>query len=319
VRRFPFLAVVIAAALIAAVVLILERVERRPDEPATRRAPGKETSGKKAAAKTPRPTASKSVHPGRQIAIVIDDIGFDLKIVEELAGLPAPVAFAVLPHAPHAAEAARLLHAAGKEILLHLPMEPHAYPAESPGAGALMADMDEAEIRRQIREDLALVPFASGVNNHMGSRFMEDGFRLAIVMDELRRRGLFFVDSKTTADSRGMAAAGRAGVRFAARDLFIDHTPGYAAALETLTGPFRHERDNGAPVLMIGHPHPQTLRAIRDALPVWHADGVRVIPVSACLRISGGAEKQGSSAKQRAGAMNPHTKGKRLDDPDVYR
>jgi uncharacterized protein len=301
VRRFPFFAVVIAAALIAAVVLVLERVERRPDDSTTRRVTERETPKKATPGKKPGPgvgpVPSKTAHPGRQIAVIIDDIGFDLKIVEELASIPAPIAFAVLPNAPHAAAASRLLHAAGKEILLHLPMEPHSYPGESPGAGALMTDMDATEIRRQIREDLAAVPFASGVNNHMGSRFMEDGAKLAIVMEELRERGLFFVDSKTTADSRGMASAGRAGVRFAARDLFIDHAPGYAAALENLTGPVRPGRGNDAPVLMIGHPHAQTVKAIRDALPAWQAGGVRVVPVSACLRISGGAGKQGSPVK----------------------
>jgi polysaccharide deacetylase 2 family uncharacterized protein YibQ len=301
VRRFPFLAVIIAAALIAAVVLVLERAERRPDDSATRRGPGKGTPGKAVTGKTPdlRPVPPEAAYPGRPVAVIIDDIGFDLKIVGELAGIPAPIAFAVLPHAPHAAEAARLLHAAGKEILLHLPMEPLSYPGESPGAGALMADMDEAEIRRRIREDLAEVPFASGVNNHMGSRFMEDGTRLAIVMDELQKRDLFFVDSRTTADSRGRESAGRAGVRFAARDLFIDHAPGYAAALESLTGSFRQRRSTGAPVLMIGHPHAQTVRAIRDVLPVWQTEGVRVIPVSACLRIPGGTGKQHPSVKER--------------------
>jgi uncharacterized protein len=296
------LAVVIIAALIAAVVLILERVEQRPDDSTTRRAPGRETPRKAAKGKTPGrdlgPAPSKTAHPGRQIAVIIDDIGFDLRIVEELAGIPAPIAFAVLPYAPHAAEAARRLHAAGKEILLHLPMEPHSYPGESPGAGALMTNMNEAEIRKQIRDDLAAVPFASGVNNHMGSRFMEDGARLATVMEELRKRALFFVDSRTTPDSRGMATAGQAGVRFAARDLFIDHVPGYDAALENLTGSFRQGRGNGAPVLMIGHPHPQTVKALLDALPVWQRDDVQVIPVSACLRISGGAGKRGSHAKR---------------------
>lgn len=303
-RRFPFLAVIIAAALIAAVVLFLERVERLPDDSAVRKSPGRGTPGKAVPGKKPgpglKPAPPQTAHPGRPIAVIIDDIGFDLKIVEELAGIPAPIAFAVLPHAPHAVEAARLLHAAGKEILLHLPMEPRSYPGESPGAGALMADMDEGEIRRRIREGLAAVPFVSGVNNHMGSRFMEDEARLAIVMEELRKRDLFFVDSRTAADSRGRESAGRAGVRFAARDLFIDHAPGYAAALENLTGSFRQGRSNGAPVLMIGHPHAQTVRAIRDAMPVWKTEGVRVIPVSACL-ISGGAGKQDPFAKRQAG------------------
>jgi polysaccharide deacetylase 2 family uncharacterized protein YibQ len=298
------LAVIIAAALIAAVVLFLERVERRPDDSGARRGSGRETPKKASTGKPLRPrlepTPPGTAYPGRPVAVIIDDIGFDLRIVEELAGIPASIAFAVLPHTPHAVEAARLLHAAGKEILLHLPMEPRSHPGESPGAGALMADMDEGEIRRQIREDLAAVPFVSGVNNHMGSRFMEDEARLAIVMEELRAKDLFFVDSRTTADSRGRESAGRAGVRFTARDVFIDHAPGYAAALENLTGAFRQGQRNGAPVLMIGHPHTETVRAIRDALPFWQKEGVKVIPVSAYIRISGGAGTQDPFVKKQA-------------------
>jgi polysaccharide deacetylase 2 family uncharacterized protein YibQ len=298
------LAVIITAAFIAAVVLFLERSGQRPDDDSgARKGPGRETPEKATTGKAPgpalKPVPPQIAYPGRPIAIIIDDIGFDLKIVEELAGIPAPIAFAILPHTPHAVEAARLLHEAGKEILLHLPMEPRSYPGESPGAGALMADMDEGEIRKRVREDLAAVPFVSGVNNHMGSRFMEDEARLAIVMEELRKRDLFFVDSRTTADSRGRESAGRAGVRFAARNLFIDHTPGYAAALKNLTGSFRQRRSKGKPVLMIGHPHAQTVRAIRDALPVWQMEGYRVIPVSACL-ISGGVEKQYPLVKRQA-------------------
>lgn len=295
-RRFPYLAVIIAAMLIAAAFLVLERMGPKPYVPEKPPVSVKEPRPKAAAEKTTGP-AAESTPPttgqkDRLIAVIIDDIGFDLKVVEELAGIPAPIAFAVLPHTPHAAEAAARLHAAGKEILLHLPMEPRSYPGERPGAGALMADMGEGEIRRLIRENLAAVPFVSGVNNHMGSRFMEDGDRLAIVMEELRSRNLFFVDSMTTADSRGRESAGGAGVRFAARDVFIDHTPGYAAALEQLTGTSGQGHRNGTPLLMIGHPHAQTVQALRDALPVWHAQGVRLVPVSALLRIPRAMEKR---------------------------
>jgi hypothetical protein len=205
--------VIFAAASIAAVVLFLERVES-PDLTVTRHSPRKEAPGKALTKITParevaEPAAPTAGQQGRPIAVIIDDIGFDLRIVEELAGIPAPIAFAVLPHSPHAAEAARFLHAAGKEILLHLPMEPRSYPEESPGAGALMVDMDEKQIRRQLQENLAAVPYVSGVNNHMGSRFMEDEARLTMVMDELKKRGLYFVDSRTSADSRGREADGR--------------------------------------------------------------------------------------------------------------
>ncbi len=284
-RRFPFLTVIIAAALIAAAVIFLERGVRRTDQ----------TTAPDSRATQPREKAWKPVTPergqpgaaggGRQIAVIIDDIGFDLRVAEELAGIGAPIAFAILPHTPHAAEAARFLHRAGKEILLHLPMEPHSYPAEDPGRGALFVDMDDAEIARQIEADLSAVPYVSGVNNHMGSRFMEDETRLAVVMRELAKRDLFFVDSMTTSHSRARSAAARAGVRFAARAVFIDHLPGYADVLANLTHPPLRGRQDEKPLLMIGHPRPGTIRALRDAQPLWEEEGVRMIPLSAYLGV----------------------------------
>ena len=303
-KRFPLFYVIFAAASIAAVILFLERVER-PDLSVTRQSPRKEAPGKALTPKTParevaEPAAPKAGQQGRPIAVIIDDIGFDLRIVEELAGIPAPIAFAVLPHTPHAVEAARFLHAAGKEILLHLPMEPRSYPEESPGAGALMVDMDERQIRRQVQENLAAVPYVSGVNNHMGSRFMEDEARLTVVMEELKKRGLYFVDSRTTPDSRGREAANRTGVRFAAKDLFIDHVPGYAAVLENLTGPARRGGKHGKPVLMIGHPHPETVRALRDALPRWQAEGVRLVALPTFFRTSEEENRNALAASDKA-------------------
>ena len=301
---------IFAAACIAAVVLFLERMERGTPSgkvsplSVTRQSPRKEAPGKALTPKTPaqevaEPAAPTAGQQGRPIAVIIDDIGFDLRIVEELAGIPAPIAFAVLPHTPHAVEAARFLHAAGKEILLHLPMEPRSYPEESPGAGALMVGMDEQQIRKQVRENLTAVPYVSGVNNHMGSRFMEDEARLTVVMEELKKRGLYFIDSRTSTDSRGREAANRTGVRFAARDLFIDHVPGYATAMENLTGPSRRGGENGKPVLMIGHPHPETVRALRDALPRWQAEGVRLVALPTFIRTSADENRNAIAASDK--------------------
>lgn len=306
-KRFPFLSVIFAAASIAAVVLFLERVEwgtpfgKVSPLSVTRQSPRKKATGKLPASKIPaREVAKPAAQQGRPIAVIIDDIGFDLRIVEELAGIPAPIAFAILPHTPHTAEAARFLHAAGKEVLLHLPMEPHSYPEESPGAGALMVDMDERQLRRRLQENLTAVPFVSGVNNHMGSRFMEDEARLTTVMEELAKRNLYFVDSRTTPNSRGREVANRTGVRFIARDLFIDHLPGYAAALENLTGPSRRGDVNGRPVLMIGHPHPETVRALRDALPRWQAEGMRLVALTTFFRTSADENQNALAASDKA-------------------
>lgn len=295
-KRFPFRAVVIVAALIAAVVLFAERGIQRPEDLTSHRSLEKETPTSKDETIGPETEAPVQSQP---IAIIIDDIGFDLQIVRKLASLPLPVSFAILPYTPHAVEAARLLHAAGKEILLHFPMESVGYPDVFPGEGALTTDMTAGEIRSRVREAVAAVPFISGVNNHMGSRFMEDGARLAVVMEELKAKNLFFIDSLTTESSRGRESAKRAGVRFAARDIFIDHVPGRDAALKNLTGVVRKERTNGLPILMIGHPHRETELAIRAAIPIWQAEGIQVISISACLGDPRG-EKSETRRQQQA-------------------
>ncbi len=298
-KRFPFLTVIIVAALIAAVVIYLERVSPRTDR--TVIPEGRRTEPREKALTPPPPPERKEPEAeigGRQIAVLIDDIGYDLRLVEDLMRIDAPIAFAILPYTPHAREAARLLHAAGKEILLHLPMEPRSYPAENPGKGALFVNMDEGEIRRQIEADLTAVPYVAGVNNHMGSRFMEDEGRLAVVMQELAKKGLFFVDSLTTPVSRARSAAARAGVRYVSRTAFIDHTPGYAAALAKLLEPPRPGWEAGKPLLMIGHPRPETVRALREAQPLWQTEGVRMIPLSAYLASQGGQEKKDVLAKK---------------------
>ncbi|MBE0558834.1 MAG: divergent polysaccharide deacetylase family protein [Proteobacteria bacterium] len=297
-KRFPFLTVIIVAAVIAAVFIYLERVVPRTDQTAVHEG---RTAVPREKALQPLPPERKGAgveSGGRQIAIIIDDIGYDLRLVEELIRIEAPIAFAILPHTPHAREAARRLHAAGKEILLHLPMEPRSYPEENPGKGALFVDMDEGEIRRRIETDLTAVPYVSGVNNHMGSRFMEDEAGLAVVMEELAKKGLYFVDSVTTPDSRARSAAARAGVRYAARSVFIDHTPHHAAVLANLQPP-RRGREQGKPLLMIGHPRPETMRALREAQPLWQREGVRMIPLSAYLAVQGRQGKDDILVKNR--------------------
>lgn len=286
---------VVAAALIAAAVIVLERVDDQPEGPNTPNIDDGEVQNKGHSGMARAPsggrTPSENTYRKRAVAMIIDDIGYDLQIVEELARIPLPVAYAVLPNTPHAAEAAKRLHAAGKEVLLHLPMEPLSHPEESPGEGALMTDMDAGEIRRLIRKNLGAVPFVSGVNNHMGSRFMEDRTRLSVVMEELRERNLYFVDSMTTDRSQGRDSAMHAGVRFASRDVFIDYAPGYATAFEALKGASRHGRNDDAPLLMIGHPHAETVQAIHDILPVWRKEGVKVVSLSSYFRISGGSAR----------------------------
>lgn len=220
--------------------------------------------------------------PLKQIAIIIDDIGHDLKPVDELLGIDADITFAILPLVAHSREAAIRLHQAKRETLLHLPMEPLAYPKEKPGEGALFTDMNHDELIFQLGKNLDSVPYASGVNNHMGSRFMADEEKLILVFQQLKKRNLFFIDSRTTGDSKTAVAAGKVHLKIASRRIFLDnerdHSKIYQILMNAAEEPAGH-----SPLILIGHPYPETIRAIKDASKVLREKGVSIVPVSKLL------------------------------------
>jgi len=216
----------------------------------------------------------------KKIAILIDDIGYDLSTVDRLLEIDAPLTFAILPHCAHSVDAANILHKARREILLHLPMEPHTFPGENPGTGALLLRMTDAEIRKTVARDIDAVPHLAGVNNHMGSSFMEDGMKVQTVFTELKRRKLFFVDSRTTPLSKGPEIAKRLGLRFASRKIFIDNDHDFMSTFQNLT---TRIDTNGQGLVMIGHPRMETIAALRKAIPILRARGIDVVPVSALV------------------------------------
>ena len=221
----------------------------------------------------------------KRVAILIDDIGYDLSPLYELLKIDASLTFAILPHYAHSVDAANILHRAKREILLHLPMEPHTFPDENPGMGALLMSMSDRQIKEEVDKDIDAIPHLSGVNNHMGSKFMEDEAKLNIVFRELKRRNLFFVDSRTTPLSKGQEIARKLGLRFVSRKIFIDNDHDYMTIFRNLTtqidGEFAHKSEA---VVMIGHPHLKTIRALMEAIPVLKARGIDVVPVSALVQ-----------------------------------
>ena len=219
----------------------------------------------------------------KRIAILIDDIGYDLSPLNELLKIDASLTFAILPHYAHSVDAANILHRAKREILLHLPMEPHTFPDENPGMGALFLSMSDRQIKEEVDKDLDAIPHLSGVNNHMGSKFMEDETKLDIVFRQLKKRNLFFVDSRTTPLSRGPEIARKLGLRFISRKLFIDND--YMTIFRNLTTRIDREFDNKSEaVVLIGHPHMKTIQALKEAIPVLKARGIDIVPVSALVQ-----------------------------------
>ncbi|WP_367360215.1 divergent polysaccharide deacetylase family protein [Syntrophus buswellii] len=227
-----------------------------------------------------RKPASQERLSGLQVAILIDDIGFDLSSVKNLLKIEAPISFAILPHRPHSVAAAEMIHKAGRDILLHLPMEPHAYPKEKPGPGALFTAMNHDELKKVLTRNLDSVPHISGVNNHMGSLFTEDEEKMVVVMKELKGRGLFFIDSRTTAESKAAPASREVGVPFAARQIFIDNGQDYRATRRILLDVLSSSKGSHRGLVLIGHPYAGTIAALEKVVPEWKSRGVLIVPVS---------------------------------------
>lgn len=154
------------------------------------------------------------------LSIIIDDAGYSLKELDPFLDLPIPVTVAVLPNLPHSTEAARRVVAAGKDLFVHVPMEPEG--GENPGPGAILVGQTPEEIQRQLDEDFTLVPGAIGMNNHMGSRATADEAVMRAVLGYLKEQGKLYVDSRTTPETVGPRVARDLGLPILQRDFFLD-------------------------------------------------------------------------------------------------
>ncbi len=204
--------------------------------------------------------AARAASKGRA-AIIIDDIGYHPRGDAAFLKLDLPLTLSVLPFSPVGRKVAGEAAAKGFEVMLHLPMEPKGYPRSDPGPGALLTGMGTKELVEALIAGLNEVPQAKGVNNHMGSALTEDGKAMAVVMAELKRRGLFFIDSRTSARSRAQAEARRLGVPTARRAVFLDNVPQVEAIKAQLRRLIARAEAEGQ-AIAIAHPHPATLTAL---------------------------------------------------------
>ncbi len=201
---------------------------------------------------------------GPRMVVVIDDMGDHPVLAKNLMELPFPVTLAILPQRPRTRTVAAMAAEHGAEVLLHQPMQPGTYPRVNPGPGAVFTDMDQQRIQAVVGENLAQVPHAVGINNHMGSAFTSDAAGMEAVMPVLKARGLFFMDSVTSAVSAAPEAARRAGVPYYRRAVFLDNVRNVATILGQLKTAERHALKHGR-AIAIGHPYAETL----DALRLW--------------------------------------------------
>ena len=216
--------------------------------------------------------------PPAALAIVLDDMGQRVDVAEEAAALPFAVTFSIWPRAPHAREVAEIAADRRLDCLLHQPMEalPRAdHRRPDPGPGALLTNMSAEEIRAVLDENLRALPTVIGLNNHMGSAFTGNISLCRTLAGMLGGHGLAVLDSVTRPDPQLLPAAVEAGLVALARDVFLDTRRDTAAILVELDAAAARARTKGMAVA-IGHPHPETLRALRQ----WQdREGVAVVPL----------------------------------------
>ncbi len=219
------------------------------------------------------------------IAVVIDDLGVDRRRSEKVIPLRAPLTLAWMTYAQDLPRLTRDAHARGHELLVHVPMQPQG-ASWNPGPDVLEVDVHPEENRRRLEWGLSRFDGFVGINNHMGSRYTGDRTGMRVVMEELRKRGLLFLDSVTTDKSVGPELARSHGVPFAARNVFIDNDQSVSAVLAQLHKAEAYARKHGA-AIAIGHPHDATIEALQQWLPGLDAKGLVLVPVSAIVKAHG--------------------------------
>jgi len=215
----------------------------------------------------------------RKVAIIIDDLGGDLAVARKVLEMKVPLTLAVLPYQTGSYEVALEAARRGRQVILHLPLQPRGYPALDPGPGSLLVYMDRAKMQTDLDVLISSLPACVGVSNHMGSLFTEKRQPMTWVFSVLRERNLFFVDSLVTPDSVAREVAESLGVRFAARTHFLDEKRDEDLVVRQLCRLADYAARQGVG-LGVGHPYPETLAAIPKALSAFAEKGVEIVPVS---------------------------------------
>jgi len=219
------------------------------------------------------------------IAVVIDDMGDNVRRTRDISSLRAPLTASFLTYPPHIERQVSRSRQAGHEIMVHVPMQPKSNINMT--ADILTVDMSPADIRRNFIHMLARFHDIKGINNHMGSRLTEDNARMDEIMKVLKERGLFFLDSKTTPHSVGDITAKRHGVDYVTRNVFLDNDNNLEYILGQLARAEKIARKNGY-AIAIGHPKSQTYEALKKWLPTLAEKDIKLVHLSHIVSVLNG-------------------------------
>lgn len=230
------------------------------------------------------PTTPPARSEVARIAIVIDDIGMDIKRSEKAINLPAPITMAMLPYAPSVRKMAAKAKERGHTLIIHTPMEAMDGHVNI-GPIGIREGMSAQDVTAAMDKMLGSFDGYEGINNHMGSRATTDQVLMDSVMKELDKRGLFFLDSKTSPKSVAEYAAASHGLKHASRDVFIDHVETLDFARSALKKTEHLALSRGY-AIAIGHPKDFTLQALNEWIPTLEAKGIKLVSVKELLSTS---------------------------------
>ena len=240
-----------------------------------------------------------------EIALIIDDLGNNPDAGLAALQLPGNIAYSFLPNTPHATVLAELAHEKGKQVMVHIPMEAEHH--EMLGPNGLLASMEEQEYKSVVLAALEAVPYAVGLNNHMGSLLTQKEIPMQWLMDVLGQRKLFFVDSRTTTKTVAQKTAGSMGVTTLRRDVFLDNSRDVTAIrlqfAELVSKAKRRGYATG-----IAHPYPETIRVLQEMLPDLEKEGIELVfasDIAARYPAFNNAENSGSTAWQESSFHSP--------------
>ena len=216
-----------------------------------------------------------------KIAIIIDDLGYQKEIAERIISLDFPVTISILPFLPHSQIVAQMAKEKGLTVLLHLPMEPQNSNV-NPGQGAIFSTMTEEEIRNKMLANFQELPYVDGINNHMGSKATENTAVMRIVLNEVRERGLFFIDSMTSPNSVGYTLSKQMGIKTAYRSVFLDNDQDidYIRSQVNLLKDFAEKYGTA---IAIGHPYCNTIDVLSEIDLLLRAEGIRIVKLEELL------------------------------------
>ncbi|MCJ8010407.1 divergent polysaccharide deacetylase family protein [Paenibacillus sp. KQZ6P-2] len=214
-----------------------------------------------------QPISQNPVNKEKKVAVIIDDFGNGQGGTEEMLSMPIKLTVAIMPFLPTTRNDAELAHKKGYDVIVHMPMEPKQGNPKWLGPGAITANMTDEEVRKKVEEAIDNVPYAIGMNNHMGSKITGDERIMTIVLTVCRERGLFFIDSKTNYHSVVGKLAVRMGMPPVANHIFLDdfHTTGHISKQMKAVEEFATEHDNCVTIGHVGTQGKKTAEVLRSS------------------------------------------------------